>query len=194
MMKKIIACLFILLTITSCDVVKQVQQAANFVNCNFSLKDIQDIRLAGISVQNKKGAADLNIGEAAQLGASLLGRTFPLTFNLNVEAKNPNKLAAGLNRIEWILFIDDIEMVRGSNEETINIPANESTVFPLKMEVDLKKVLTGKSGQALLNFGLNLAGKNGEPTRIKLKAKPSIMVGNHLIAYPGYITITEAIK
>ncbi len=193
-MKKVFVYFFLLLTITSCDVVKQVQQAQNFVTCSFRLKEVQDVRLAGVSVQNKRGAADLNIGDAAQLAMALTGKTFPLTFNLNVEAKNANRAEAGLNRLDWILIIDDIEMVSGTNEEVINIPANGSSVFPLKMNVDLKKVLNGKSGQSLLNFGLNLAGANGEPTRIKLKAKPSIMIGNRLVAYPGYITITGEVK
>lgn len=193
-MKKVFICFFMLLTITSCDVVKQVKQAGNFVTCSFRLKEVEDVRLAGVSVQNKRGAADLNIGDAAQLAVALTGKTFPLTFNLNVEAKNANGTAAGLSRLDWILLIDDIEMVSGTNEETITIPANGSSVFPLRMDVDLKKALNGKSGQALLNFGLNLAGSNGEPTRIKLKAKPSIMIGNRLVAYPGYITITREVK
>lgn len=193
-MRKIIVSLLILITVTSCDVVKQIQQVTSFAACDFRLKDVQDVKLAGISVQNKRGAADLNIGDAARLGIAITSGTFPLTFNLNVEARNPNGMSAGLNRIDWILFIDDIEMVSGTNEETINIPANGSNVFQLHMNVDLKKVLNGKSGQSLLNFGLNLAGSNGEPTRIKLKAKPSVMIGSRLVAYPGYITITSVVK
>jgi len=193
-MKKIFVCFIILLTITSCDVVKQVKEASNFVSCSFMINDIQDVRLAGVSVQNKRGAADLNIGDAAQLAFALTGKTFPLTFNLNIQATNSNGSVAALNRLDWILIIDDIEMVSGTNEEAINIPAKGTTVFPLSMNIDLKKVLNGKSGQSLLNFGLNLAGANGEPTRIKLKAKPSIMIGNRLVAYPGYITITNTVK
>ncbi len=193
-MKKVIACFLVLFTITSCDVVQQIQQAGNLISCDFKLKDVQDIRLAGVSVQNAKGAADLNIGDAARIAAAMMGQTFPLTFNLNIEAKNPNKLAAGINRLDWILYIDDIEMVSGSNQEAMSIPANGSSVLPLRMNIDLKKALNGKSGQSLLNFGLNLAGSKGEPSRIKLKAKPSIVVGSRSIAYPGYITIVSEVK
>ena len=193
-MKNVFVCFIILLAVTSCDVVKQVKEASNFISCSFKLNDIQDVRLAGVSVQNKRGAADLNIGDAAQLAFALTGKSFPLTFNLNVQAINTNGSVAALNRLDWILIIDDIEMVSGTNEEAINIPANGTAVFPLSMNIDLKKVLNGKSGQSLLNFGLNLAGSNGEPTRIKLKAKPSIMIGNHLVAYPGYVTITSTVK
>ena len=85
-------------------------------------------------------------------------------------------------------------MLNGVNEEPVSIPANGSTIIPLRMNIDLRKALSGKSGQSLLNFGFNLAGANGEPTRIKLKAKPTILVGRFPIAYPGYITITSTVK
>ena len=193
-MKRILVFLFTLIAITSCGVVQQVQQIASFAKCDFKLNDVQDVRIAGISVQNYKGTSDLNFGDAARLAAALTGSTLPLTFNLNIEAHNPNGQVAGLNRLEWILLIDDIEMVNGINEEPVTIPANGSTVIPLSMNIDLRKALSGKSGQSLLNFGFNLAGANGSPTRIKLKAKPTILVGKFPIAYPGYITITSVVK
>ena len=193
-MKRALVFLFVLFAVTSCSVVKQIQQVTTFAACEFKLIDVQDVRIAGISVGNKRGSADLNFGDAARLGIALTGSTLPLTFNLNVEAHNPNAQVAGLNRLEWILYIDDIEMVNGVNEEPITIPAQGSTMIPLRMNIDLRKALSGKSGQSLLNFGFNLAGANGEPTRIKLKAKPTILVGKFPIAYPGYITITSTVK
>jgi len=193
-MKRILVFLFTLIAITSCGVVQQVQQIASFAKCDFKLNDVQDVRIAGISVQNYKGTSDLNFGDAARLAAALTGSTLPLTFNLNIEAHNPNGQVAGLNRLEWILLIDDIEMLNGVNEEPVSIPANGSTIIPLRMNIDLRKALSGKSGQSLLNFGFNLAGANGEPTRIKLKAKPTILVGKFPISYPGYITITSTVK
>src|ERR1035437_7336041 len=186
-MKRIIAFLFVLLAFASCDVVKQVQQVTSFAKCDFKLNDVQDIRLEGVLVQNKNGNADLNLGDGIRLTSALTsGGPLALTFNLNVQAHNPNGQTAGLNRLEWILLIDDIEMVNGVNETPFTIP--------LSMNIDLRKALSGKSGQAMMNFAFNLAGANGVPTRIKLKAKPTILVGKYPVSYPGYITITSEIK
>jgi hypothetical protein len=194
-MKRTIAFLFVLLAFASCDVVKQVQQVTSFAKCDFKLNDVQDIRLAGVSVQNKNGSADLNLGDGIRLTAALTsGGPLDLTFNLNVQAHNPNGQTAGLNRLEWILLIDDIEMVNGINETPFTIPSNGSVVIPLSMNIDLRKALSGKSGQAMMNFAFNLAGANGVPTRIKLKAKPTILVGKYPVSYPGYITITSEVK
>ena len=147
-MKRTIAFLFVLLAFASCDVVKQVQQVTSFAKCEFKLNDVQDIRLSGVSVQNKRGNADLNLGDGIRLTAALTsGGPLALTFNLNVEAHNPNGQTAGLNRLEWILLIDDIEMVNGINESPVTIPSNGSVVIPLSMNIELRKALSGKSGQ-----------------------------------------------
>jgi hypothetical protein len=193
-MKRALAFLFVLLAFASCTVVKQIQQATSMSQCDFKLNDVQDIRLAGVQVQNIKNASDLNFSDGARLAAALTSSTLPLTFTLNVEAHNPNEQTAGLNRLEWILLIDDIEMVNGVNEVPVSIQGKGSTVIPLSMNIDLRKALSGKSGQAMMNFALNLAGANGVPTRIKLKAKPTILVGRFPLSYPGYITVTSIVK
>jgi hypothetical protein len=194
-MKRTLAFLFVLMTFASCSVVKQIQQVTSFGKCEFKLNDVQDIRLAGVLVQNKNGSTDLNLGDGIRLTAALTsGGALPLTFTLNVGVHNPNQQTAGLNRLEWILLIDDIEMVSGVNEMPVTIPAQGDVMIPLSMNIDLRKALSGKSGQAMANFGYNLAGANGVPTRIKLKAKPTIMVGKYPVSYPGYITITSEVK
>ena len=41
----------------------------------------------------------------------------------------------------------------------------------------------------MLNLALNVAGQGAKPTRILLKVKPSLMIGNSSIAIPGYISV-----
>jgi len=193
-MKRVIAILFVLFAFTSCGVVKQIKQVTNMASCDFKLINVEDVRVAGISLENKKSIGDLSLTDATRLAQAAVANSFPLTFMLNVEAHNPNDQIAGLNTLEWTLYIDDIEMVSGVNAVPISIPAKGTTVIPLAIDVELQKVLTGRSGQAIMNFGFNLAGENGVPTRIKLKAKPTILVGNFPISYPGYITVTNVVK
>lgn len=59
----------------------------------------------------------------------------------------------------------------------------------IKQQVHLKKLLTGKSLDALTNFGFNVAGMSSRPSRITAKIKPTIMIGKTPLTYPGYITI-----
>ncbi len=179
------------LFLSSCGLFEQVGQMATLAKCDFKLKSVQNLTLAGVNIQNIKSVSDLGLIDAGVITAALAGGQLPLSFTLNIEAKNPNDQLAAMNRLDWILFIDDIEMLQGVMSERIQIPGNGGTsVLPLQMNVDLKKVLSGKSAETIINFGFNLAGMGGEPTRITVKAKPTITVGSREIVYPGYISIT----
>jgi len=178
------------LTLSSCDVLQQIGEMATFARCEFRLSTVEGITLGGVNVQKVSNLNQLNLQDAARLTAALASGQLPLDLTLNVQVKNPNTSAASLNRLEWILFIDDIQMVSGLNQNTVNIPPQNGTAtLPLRISVDLKKALSGRSGDALLNFGLNLAGAGNRPTRIMLKAKPSIVVAGNTVPYPGYLSI-----
>jgi hypothetical protein len=42
-----------------------------------------------------------------------------------------------------------------------------------------------------VNMGLGLSGSGNKPTRITLKVKPSILVGQTVLRYPGYIKVNQ---
>jgi len=147
------------------------------------------MKLAGVNIQNKDAMSDLSIMDLAKIGGVIAGGSLPLSFDLNIQAKNPNPGTAAMNKLDWILIIDDVEMTRGVLNQRVEIPSNMISAFPLAMNLNLMESLSGKSGDALINFALNLAGSSDRPTKIKLKAKPTIMIGSKPIEYPGYITI-----
>jgi hypothetical protein len=193
-MKKIMLMLAVVITtiaFSACDILDQARQVAMLSKCEFRLSSVDQLKLAGVNIQQVKKLSDLSLLDAAKITtAAVSGSSLPLNFTLNVEVKNPNAGTAGLTKLDWILFIDDIQMVSGVNEQRVQIPGNGGTgTIPLTIGVNLKEVLKGKSGDAIANFGLNLAGAGNKPTRITLKAKPTIMVGSQYIAYPGYLTV-----
>lgn len=187
----IVSILLIFITFTACDILDQAKQIAMLSKCEFKLKTVDQLKLAGVNIQQIKKLSDLTITDAAKITtAAALGSKLPLNFTLNVEIKNPNTTAAAMTKLDWILLIDDIQMVSGMNEQRIQVPANGGTaVLPLSIGIDLKQALKGKSADAIANFGLNLAGAGNKPTRITLKAKPFIQVGGQSISYPEYLTV-----
>jgi len=185
--------LFFLSTIfvlSSCDVLQQASQISNLSKCEFRLESVQQLNLAGINVQNIKNISDLNMMDAGRLAMAVSTQQLPLDLTLNIEAKNPNTASAGMTKIDWILLIDDIEMTQGILDKQVSIPANNgTTIIPMQMHIDLKKALSGKSADAVINFGLNLAGAGNKPTRFTLRMKPTITVSGFPITYPGYLNI-----
>ena len=178
-----------MLPFSGCDLVQQAQKASNLTNCDFKNQGVSNINLSGVQFQNIRSAGDLSIADAARVMAALAGPSAPLSLRLDLEGRNPNTSPAGLNRLEWILFIDDIQMTAGMVDKAFNIPAKGTGAIPIQMAFDLKKVLSGKSASAMLNFCLNLAGVGNKPTRFKIKLKPTIMVSGSALSYPGYITV-----
>jgi hypothetical protein len=174
----------------SCGIARQGKQMAALAKCEFRIESITGLNLAGVNVEEIKSLSDLTIMDAQHLLGSVTGNTFPLNFILNIEARNPNSAMAGMNKMEWFLFIDDIQMTMGSVDQTVTIPGNNGTaIIPVNMALDLKQILQGKSVNAIINFGLNLSGAGNKPTRFKIKLKPTIMTGKNPVVYPGYITV-----
>ena len=192
-MKKLfnISILIVVITLNSCSVFQQTSEIATFAKCDFRIESARNMKLAGVNIQDKSSLSDLSIMDMTKIGSVLAGGTLPLNFDLNVQVRNPNPGMAAMNKLDWILIIDDIEMTRGILNERVEIPSNNVITVPVAMSLDLMKSLSGKSGDALINFALNLAGSGSRPTRIKLKAKPSVMIGSSPIEYPGYITIKQ---
>ncbi|MCS6988194.1 MAG: LEA type 2 family protein [Chloroherpetonaceae bacterium] len=185
-----LSCLVSSLVVSGCSVIRQIQEMKNFARCEFRLATVENLTLAGINVQRVKSARDLSIADAARFAMALSQSMLPLNFTLNVDVKNPNAETASLNRMEWRLFIDDIELLNGVVENKVSVAGNGGvSTLPLQLSVDLKKALSGRSGEAIGNFALNLAGEGNRPTRFMLRIKPTIDVLGYPIEYPDYFDV-----
>ena len=169
---------------------KTLMSYVNVVKCDFRMKSVTDTRLSGIQIQKLQTFSDLNLFQVGNLTKAYLAGNVPLEFMLHIEGKNPNTSQATMASFDWILLIDDIQMVSGTNEQEYLIPANGGTKnIPLKISVNLLEVLNNETKDALLNFGFNLADAGGKPTRVGLKLRPTINVGGVPVTYPGYIDL-----
>ncbi len=188
--KRLLYIALIILLLGSCDISRQIYEMTTFSKCDFRLYTVEDMKLAGVNIQQYKSYTDLSFLDITAISTSLAKGKLPLTFTLNVQVKNPNPTTAALNKMDWILFIDEIEILQGVSDQRAEIPPNGGVSnLPLQINADLMKVLSGESGEAVSNFAFNLSGQGNRPSRIMLKIKPSIMVGNTPVSYPGYISV-----
>ena len=158
--------------------------------CEFRVKNANNITLAGIAIDNVETFSDLGIADGLTLLAAAASDNLPMSLIVNVEVMNPNSDRAALNKAEWILYVDDLLITTGTYEERIEIPANGGmAIMSVPVSVNLKKLLEGETGLALLNLAFNLADIGEEPSRITLSVKPYIYIGRRLISYPGFFDI-----
>ncbi len=171
----------------SCNFLKEISTLGK---CEFRVTTLEDPEIAGVDISQIRSFTDLNFVDMGIISSSFLRGDLPLSFTLNVEVRNPNPAMAALNGLEYIAFIDDVEVARGQLDRRIEIPANGGiTTIPLRLNTDLIDILKKDSRQALVNFGLNLADAGNRPTRVSIKIKPTILVGAMEINYPGYFTV-----
>ncbi|MFA0964137.1 hypothetical protein AB9P05_20175 [Roseivirga sp. BDSF3-8] len=192
MMKKsafVVAGLAVLLLISGCDVMKQVQQLGNLARCQFRLASMKDTELAGVNVQNKNQLDDFSFSELSRIGTAYAQGDLPIEFILDVDVKNPNSEVAAMNRMAWTLLVDDKETISGLVDQKVQIGANSMNTIPLNISFDLLDFFDSMGRDSLLNLVMNLAGQSSEPTSLTLKVKPSIEVAGTMINYPGYIDV-----
>ena len=169
---------------------KTLMSYVNIVKCDFRMESVKNVELANINVQGVRSISDLNFFQAGQLTKAYLSGNVPLEFLLNLEGINPNTTSATMANFDWILYIDDVKMVSGTNNQEYTIPPNDGTqIIPLKISINLLDVLNDEAKDALLNFGFNLADAGNKPTRIGLQLKPTLNVGGVPITYPGFIDL-----
>ncbi|OQY03660.1 MAG: hypothetical protein B6I20_04645 [Bacteroidetes bacterium 4572_117] len=176
------------LSLQSCDI---LQQLVTFTKCEFKMNSLTDTKLVGVNIQNKKSFSDLSFMDAATATKTLLSGKLPLSFNLNIAAKNPNASTAAMQKMEWIVYIDDIKITTGVLNQQITIQPAETKNIPIAIILDLKELFNKKTKTALLNFGFNLADAGNYPTRVRLDIKPTIVVAGFPLEYPGYFSLKK---
>jgi len=168
----------------------QLRQMRAFAKCEFRLASVEQTRLAGMLIQGKSALRELAPLDALKLRGALVTGTLPLSFTLNVEAKNPNDEVAAMNRFAWTLFVDGRELVSGVLDRRVEIAPNGAVgTVPLEISVDLRKALSGQRVDAMLNLAFNIAGMGTRPTSLTLKATPTIIIAGQEMEFPDAITV-----
>lgn len=187
----LIAVVFMLST-TSC---RQLFELHSLSKCQFKLKNIENVRVAGMNVSNITDFSDIGFMEITKLTTAFASGNFPVHFTANIAVNNPNNLKAAINRMEWIARIDDTEIARSVVERRFEIPAGGANgIIPIQIRANLTETLSGKSMKSLMNIVLSMAGDKNAQSSLTLQIKPSLRIGNKLINYPGYINLTKDFK
>jgi hypothetical protein len=169
---------------------KSLRELKSLIKCQFRIGTVKNIKLANINIQTVRRFSDINLMDAAKITTALVSGNLPLSMTVNLEAKNPNKTMAAMNRVDWIAMIDQTELLTGFVGDRIEIQPNGGTAsIPLNVSVNLKSILKAFGKNELLDFATGLVDQSDRPTRIALKLKPTIMVGKHPIEYPGWFTV-----
>jgi hypothetical protein len=199
-MKKILILVpFIILTNLSCSV---YQTIVNISRLQFKLGTVNNFSLNGVSLSNKKKIQDFSTMEILKISSAVAKGTLPVSFILNVNAKNPNdgtggypKTNATLAAFPWRLLIDNNETISGDLNSPVTVPGTgEAVNIPLRMDLDLVRFFKNKDYESLINLALSIGGNNASnsgSSNLELLAKPVVTTSIGNVSYPQEIKIVN---
>ncbi len=191
-LKRLLIFASILIIVPGCSILTEL---TSLTKCEFSFHSAQDPSVAGINIQNKHSFSDFNFLDGQAVLSNLLKKTLPFSITANVEVKNPGVSTAAVNTIQWIAFIDDIQIAQGTISERVEVAPNGGTsIIPIRIRTDLFEYLKGDNPRTMLNFALNVVDAGNQPTRLSMKIKPSVLIGGQSLLYPGYFTIQKEFR
>ncbi len=194
-MKKIVLAILLAggLVFASCDILtqltSQVASVANLANCDFSLKNVDNISIAGVNLKNIT-SGNLDPTDVVKLVAAYQSKQVPLSMDLNVNIKNPTQQQASMTAMDWILAIDGTDVANGASRRTYTIRPSTTTTVPLGVNTDLGKIFSSKGVDALKNFASSFSN-DGTSSKVGLRVRPSMNVGGSQVPFPNYIKLEK---
>ena len=196
--KKALIIFLIALGFSSCEelaqVMNQAAQMANLKNCTFDVTGVNNINMLGIDVSKGMDKSQLNAVQLINVTNSLLNKKLPVTFNVNLDVDNPNSIAASLGKMDYIISLNNKEVISSTFTNGFSIPANSRGKISIPISTDLFQLFSSETADAVLNLSFKLAGANSNPVNLGVKVKPYIKVNNQSLAYPDFITINKVLN
>ena len=169
-----------------------LQQLAALRQVGFALTGVTGGRLAGVDIGKIAAGTRLSVLDYGKLTVALARQDVPLDFLVNVEALNPaeNKVTARMVRLGWALYLNDKETIHGVVDTVVVMEPGKPVIMPMRMRVNLVQFFNGPA-QDLVDLAAAVAGVNPDPTKISLKASPTIDTPLGPLSYPNPITIVS---
>ena len=187
--RRAVAPLVLATTLAACATLRQITALRRV---DFSLAGVQDGRIAGVDLRRIASYEDLSPLDVGRIAVAVARGDVPLDFRVIVRADNPadNTTAATLVKLEWTLLLDDTETVSGVLDTAVTIPPGQTAHIPIPMHLNLRRFFGGPA-RRLVNLAASAAGRGSHPTRIAVRAVPTINTPLGPITYPSPITIVS---
>ena len=195
---RIIAIVLLTASFTACEelaqIANQAAQVVNLKNCTFDVTGVNNINMLGINISNGMNKNSLTAAQLINVTNSLLNKRLPVTFNVNLDVDNPNNIAASLGKMDYIIKLNNKEVISSTFTDGFSIPANGKGSISIPISTDLFQLFSGETADAILNLAFKLAGAKSDPVNLGVLVKPYIKVNNQSLAYPDYITINKVLN
>ncbi len=184
------------LSLTSCGVYNSLM---NLSKLQYKLGSVNNFKVGNILINNKSKLSDFNTVDILNLTSKVASGDFPVSFTLNVLAKNPNQNTTSsssseitLQSFPWTLYIDGVKTISGNISNPVKVPSvKDATIIPLQISLDMLDFFKENGLSKIVNLALSLGGKKGSTSKIKIVAEPTLGTPLGNMTYPSPITIVD---
>ena len=175
------------------------QTIVNLSRLQFKLGEVNGFTLNGVNLTNKSRLQDFNALDLLKISQAVASGTLPVSFVLNVQAKNPNDGTGGysntnatIDDFPWRLLINDKETISGGLRNPVTVPGTgQITTIPLQINLDLVRFFPNKGYEDLINLALAIGGNKGSSSSLTLYAQPTVSTALGPIKYPDELRIVS---
>jgi hypothetical protein len=181
-----LAVILFISSIIQCNSLLQIERLKN---CQFRIERIEGTKIDGIEMNKFHSMNDLGFINTTKILQDLSKGSLSSDFEVIISVNNPNKSLASMEKFEYIVMLDKDEVISGSLNDRIEIPADKSIEFPISASVNISKLIKQNSVSALMELANTMSKGNTIQNRVKIKVKPYIKIGKKSLKYPGFIEI-----
>ena len=194
-MNKLLSICLLAVTLWSCGINKQAQQIKALEKCTYKIASADQITIAGTDVQRILEKENINLGSLPGLALGFLRKDIPMRAKLNLEITNPTGDLASINEFEYKILINQAEIATGFVNQQVTVEPGQTTIVPVDINANVFPFLSNsKVMDEVARFFKASQGGAEQKGIVTLKIKPSFMVGNSLVKYPGFITIDKEVS
>lgn len=181
----------------ACGLNKETRSMRALQSCTYQLARVDNLDLAGVDLKEIILNADqgrLNLSALPAIGLGYLTGNLPLSATFQLEIQNPTSHLAGVGQFEYIILLDDEELLDGTSDLPISVPAQTTVIHPMRIQANIYPLLSRANNMdRVLNF---LSGRGSEADQVldfTFKLKPTLTLAGQAIQYPGYITVRKSL-
>lgn len=191
-MKRLISLIFIvLISITSCDILEQMNEVRTFVSCDFSVNNVKINKLGGYDISGYTDAGDIRLNEIMSLGQQVLTGKLPAQITIDIRAANNHTTKAAISGLEWELIMKNKQYGSGKLSEYVEVLPGKTSDFDVVVDFDLMEIINSGNLNSILDLVLDLDNKEKlNKLELLMKVKPYYKSGKEIREYPGFIYIT----
>jgi hypothetical protein len=194
-MRKLQLIIIAFLSLSACTVDDQIKGLKALSDCQFAIKSIGKIEVSGIDIHEIIQSGKINILGMPSLALGFLEQKIPVNGSFVIEITNPTENNAAINQFDYQILINQFEIVEGIIDQPISISAYETDLVPIEFSFDIYKFLSDDSIKNEIQKFIKLSNSQKiKDVQLTVRIKPSLLIGNQLVKYPGFIDIEKTLN